>query len=106
MRHVLTDHARALNRDKRGGNATHVTLIESRLFGAGSEPDILALDEVLNKLEEFDERKAKVIELSFFGGLSYDEIAEVLSISAATVDRELRFAKAWLCRELKPDIEN
>lgn len=104
MRHVLIDHARAQKRDKRGGDATHVTLMESRLFGGGTEPDILALDEVLQKLEEFDERKAKVIELSFFGGLSYDEIAEVLTISSATVDRELRFGKAWLCRELKPEL--
>jgi len=106
MRHVLIDHARAQKREKRGGDATRVTLIESRLFGAGTEPDVLALDEVLSKLEDFDERKAKVIELSFFGGLTYDEIAEVLSISAATVDRELRIGKAWLCRELRPELSS
>ena len=106
MRHVLIDHARANKRNKRGGDATHVTLIESRLFGGGAEPDLLALDEVLGKLEEFDERKARVIELSFFGGLTYDEIAEVLTISPATVDRELRIGKAWLCKELRPELSD
>lgn len=106
MRHVLIDHARNNNRQKRGGDATRVTLVESRLFGGGTEPDVLALDEVLSKLEQFDERKARVIELSFFGGLTYDEISQVLDISAATVDRELRFGKAWLCRELRPELSD
>jgi RNA polymerase sigma factor (TIGR02999 family) len=99
MRRILVDHAKAKRRDKRGGDAVHVTLHDTRI-GSNNEPDILDLEEVLTRLAEFDERKAQVIELSFFGGLTYDEIAEVLEISAATVDRELRFAKAWLYREL------
>lgn len=99
MRHILVDHARAKQREKRGGDAMQVTLHETSI-GSSNEPDILDLEEVLTRLSEFDERKARIIELSFYGGLTYDEIAEVLEISAATVDRELRFAKAWLYREL------
>jgi RNA polymerase sigma factor (TIGR02999 family) len=99
MRHILVDHARAKQREKRGGDAMQVTLHETSI-GTTNEPDILDLEDVLTRLAEFDERKARVIELSFYGGLTYDEIAEVLEISPATVDRELRFAKAWLYREL------
>jgi RNA polymerase sigma factor (TIGR02999 family) len=102
MRHILVDHARAKRREKRGGDAIQITLHETRV-GGNNEPDILDLEDVLKKLAEFDERKSKIIELSFFGGLTYDEIAEVLEISAATVDRELRFAKAWLQREMTAD---
>jgi RNA polymerase sigma factor (TIGR02999 family) len=103
MRHILVDHARAKHREKRGGDAVQITLHETRI-GGSDEPDILALEEVLGKLAKVDERKSQVIELSFYGGLTYDEIAEALGISAATVDRELRFAKAWLHRELHEDI--
>lgn len=102
MRRILVDHARAKHREKRGGDAIQVTLHETRI-GGQNEPDILDLEDVLEKLTQFDERKAKVIELSFYGGLTYDEIAEVMEISAATVDRELRFAKAWLYRELNEE---
>jgi RNA polymerase sigma factor (TIGR02999 family) len=100
MRRVLVDHARAKQRDKRGGGSPHLTLTE----GAGvSDPmsfDLLALDEALNQLVEVDERKAKVIELHFFGGLTYPEISTALDISEATVDRDLRLAKAWLAERL------
>jgi len=99
MRRILVDHAKAKHREKRGGNAIQVTLHDTRI-GHSNEPDILDLEEALTRLAAFDERKSQVIELNFFGGLTYDEIAEVLNISAATVDRELRFAKAWLYREL------
>jgi len=68
---------------------------------AGPQPDILDLEEALARLDAFDNRKAKVVEMSFYGGMTYDEIAEALGISPATVDRELRVAKAWLYRELK-----
>ena len=102
MRRILVDHAKAKRRKKRGGDALQVTLHETRI-GERNEPDILDLEDVLAKLEAFDDRKSKVIELSFYGGLTYDEIAEVLDISAATVDREMRFAKAWLHRELNPE---
>jgi RNA polymerase sigma factor (TIGR02999 family) len=100
MRRILVDHAKAKHRDKRGGDARKITLYETRI-GTDTEPDILELEEVMTRLEQFDARKAQIIELSFYGGLTYEEIAEVLSISEATVDRELRFAKAWLYRELK-----
>ena len=102
MRRILVDHAKAKHREKRGGDAIKVTLHDTRI-GHSNEPDILDLEEVLTKLAAFDERKSQVIELNFFGGLTYDEIAEVLDISAATVDRELRFAKAWLYRELNAE---
>lgn len=101
MRRILIDHARAKQRDKRGGDVVQVTLHDTRIGSDESEPDILDLENVLQRLHELDPRKANVIELSFYGGMTYDEIAEALNISPATVDRELRFAKAWLLRELK-----
>lgn len=101
MRRILIDHARAKHRDKRGGDAMHVTLSNTQIGTGGEDPDILDLENVLQRLHAIDPRKADVIELSFYGGMTYDEIGEALGISAATVDRELRFAKAWLLRELK-----
>lgn len=102
MRRILIDHAKAKGRAKRGGDAQQVTYLESRVFsGAEREPDLLDLDMALLRFAVLDERKAKVVELSFFGGLTYDEIGEVLQISAATVDRELRLGKAWLQKELQ-----
>jgi RNA polymerase sigma factor (TIGR02999 family) len=99
MRQILVDHA---NRsDKRGGSAIAVTLHETRLGDQGqTDPDILALENALEQLVQIDPRKAQAIELSFYGGLTYNEIAEALAISPATVDRELRFAKAWLYSQL------
>jgi len=102
MRQILVDHARANRADKRGGDAIAITLHETRLgSGAQNEPDILEVEETLEQLDKIDSRKAQIIELSFYGGLTYDEIAEALSISVATVDRDLRFAKAWLYQQLK-----
>jgi RNA polymerase sigma factor (TIGR02999 family) len=100
MRRILVDHARQKNRQKRGGDVSMVTLYDSRIQGMDDNIDVIELEEALEKLAVFDERKAKAIELLFFGGLTYDEIAEVLGVSAATVDRELRFAKAWLYSNL------
>lgn len=101
MRQILVDHARANRSDKRGGSAIAVTLHETRLGDQGqADPDILALENALEQLVQIDPRKAQAIELSFYGGLTYNEIAEALSISPATVDRELRFAKAWLYSQL------
>lgn len=102
MRNILIDHARAKRSQKRGGDLHRVTLLESQI-GDELAPDVMDLDDAVKRLAEFDERKAKVIELSFFGGLTYDEIAEVLGTSAATVDRDLRMAKAWLARELNSE---
>lgn len=100
MRRVLVDHAKGRNREKRGGDVRKITLYETQI-GAEAEPDVLEVEDLMTQLEAFDERKARIIELSFYGGLTYEEIAEVLSISEATVHRELRFAKAWLYHELK-----
>lgn len=101
MRRILIDHARAKHRVKRGGDVLQVTLSDTRIGTGGEEKDILDLEEVLEQLQEIDARKAEVIELSFYGGMTYDEIAEAIGISPSTVDRELRFAKAWLLRELR-----
>lgn len=102
MRNLLVDHARARQMEKRGGGAVQVSLNEAI---AGSEPemtvDMLSLDEALTRLAEFDERKARIVELRFFGGLSANETAEALDLSEITIKREWLKAKAWLFRELK-----
>lgn len=100
MRRVLVDHARARGRVKRGGGVRMVTLDSQLAPAADATVDIAALDEALERLSSLDERKARIVELHYFGGLSYDETAEALAISPATVHRELRLAKAWLFREL------
>ena len=98
MRRVLIDHARASLRDKRGGDAPVVTLADE-LVGYSDE-SMLELDQALTKLAAIDERKAQALELHYFGGLTYDELAEALDIGLSTVDRDMRFAKAWLKKEL------
>ncbi len=101
MRRILVDHAKSKSRAKRGGGAAKVTLEEAVLVSNETSEDLVLLDEALNRLAEQDARKARVIELKYFGGLNYDETAEALGVSSATVDRELRMAKAWLYRELQ-----
>lgn len=104
MRRILVDHARARSRAKRGGpDAVPVTLTNAIAAESGDQVDIIAVDQALEKLAGFDERKAKIVELHFFGGLTYDEIAEVMDISPATVHRDLRMARSWLYTELNPD---
>ena len=105
MRRVLVDRARARNRAKRGGGATMVTLDEQQQGAAKRAVDLIELDEILQRLETMDRRKSAVVDLHFFGGLTYGEIAESLKVSEATVDRELRFAKAWLHKELQQQRE-
>jgi RNA polymerase sigma factor (TIGR02999 family) len=100
MRHVLVDHARAHARDKRGGGAPHVPLDEAADAGAAGSAELVALDEALRGLEEVDPRKARVVALRYFAGLSIEETAEVLGISPTTVRREWRRAKAWLYRAI------
>ena len=100
MRRVLVDHAKAKGREKRGGGDVKVTLHEAQLANPVADPDMLDLDEAISRLAAFDERKANAIEMSFFGGMTRDEIAEALDISPATVDRDLRLGKAWLYREI------
>lgn len=102
IRRVLVDHARSRNRAKRGGMMEKVTLAEACHLELPRSPDLLALDEALSNLEAIDPRKAKVVELRFFAGLSLEETADQLAISAETVSREWRRAKAWLYKELQP----
>ena len=98
MRQILVDHARGRNRVKRGAGVANVQLNEA-MDAAQERPEILVdLDDALNELVKFDERKAKVIEMRFFAGMSVEETAEALSISVATVGREQRMAEAWLGR--------
>lgn len=100
MRQILVEHARARGAAKRGGGGHKVSLDDVTLFSEERTADLVALDNALTTLEAFDERKSKVIELRFFGGLSLDETAEALGVSVATISRELRLAQAWLQREL------
>ncbi|MEZ4416752.1 MAG: sigma-70 family RNA polymerase sigma factor [Gemmatimonadota bacterium] len=103
MRSILVDHARARSRQKRGGGAVAMTLDE-QLAAVDQRPEeFLALDEALERLAEQDPRKARVVELHYFGGLNYEEVAAALELSTVTVFRDLRFAKAWLADELGPD---
>lgn len=105
IRRILVDHARTRNRSKRGGDLQRVTVAELENLGdlsSGQSPDIEALDDALTTLEEVDPRKAAVVELRFFAGLSIEETAEQLGVSAETVGREWRRAKAWLFKELRP----
>jgi RNA polymerase sigma factor (TIGR02999 family) len=101
MRRVLVDHAKSRRRQKRGGGAIAVSLVEELQQRDGNGIDVVGLDEALTRLAAHDERKAQAIELHFFGGLSYEEVATATGVSPATVDRDLRFAKAWLHRELQ-----
>ena len=100
MRRILVDHARAKQRHKRGAGAERVDLDHVDVASPAAGAELVALDEALERLAALDERKARAVDLHYFGGFSYDETAEVLGISPATVHRELRLAKAWLYREL------
>ncbi|GAB5495446.1 MAG: sigma-70 family RNA polymerase sigma factor [Phycisphaerales bacterium] len=102
MRRVLVDHARAKKRLKRGGDGRRVELRESRIAGQGVDGalDVEEMDQALCKLAELDPRKARLIELRFFGGLGETEAAELIGISRATASREWRMARSWLVRKL------
>lgn len=106
MRRILVDLARSRGYRKRGGDMKRVSLDADLFVSSGPDPDIVALDEALNALAEFDPRKAKVVELHFFGGLSWKETGEVLHISAMTVRRDWGLAKAWLLCELEERTHN
>jgi RNA polymerase sigma-70 factor, ECF subfamily len=101
MRRVLVDHARARKVQKRGGGAERVSVEEDLLVSREPEVDVLALDNALSALAEVDARKAQVIEMRFFGGMTVDETAEALRVSTDTVKRDWRLAKLWLLRELQ-----
>ena len=99
MRRILVDHARARQSAKRRCVAT-VSLDEAWVYAPERAPALIALDDALERLSTLDPRKARVVELRYFGGLSADETADVLDVSAVTVMRDWSFAKAWLRREL------
>jgi RNA polymerase sigma factor (TIGR02999 family) len=96
MRRVLVDHARARRRDKRGGGAEPEVLIDVPAPDGTDPIDVIAIDNALEALRALDERKARVLELHYFGGLEYLQIADVLDIAPVTVHRDLRFARTWL----------
>jgi RNA polymerase sigma-70 factor, ECF subfamily len=100
MRQILVNHAKGAQRQKRGGGSEKVDLEEAALIAPERPREILELDEALERLATFDSRKAQVVELSYFGGLKQEEIAEVLKISIVTVRRDWVFAKSWLYAEL------
>jgi len=100
MRRILVEHARRHNL-KRGGGLQHVSLEEAGEVGGGRTTDLVALDDAMNALARLDPRKAQVVEMRFFGGLSVEETAEVLKVSTITVMRDWNTARAWLFRELK-----
>jgi RNA polymerase sigma-70 factor, ECF subfamily len=100
MRNILVDHARARQAEKRGSGMTPVSLEVAMGHSIERPADLIALDDALQALATRDERKARVLELRYFGGLSVEETAETLGLSVATVGREARFAAAWLRREM------
>jgi RNA polymerase sigma factor (TIGR02999 family) len=100
MRRVLVDLARSRGADKRGGGAVRVAFDETAIGGDRSEVDVIRLDDALNALAALDDRKSRVVELRFFGGLTADETAAALQVSSKTVLRDWEFARAWLQRAL------
>jgi len=101
MRRILLNYARDQNRMKRGGRTIHVSLSEAMVMPAEKDRELIALNDALTRLEAIDERKSKVVELRYFGGLTVPEVAEVLKVSEITVMRDWAFAKAWLLREMQ-----
>jgi RNA polymerase sigma-70 factor, ECF subfamily len=99
MRRILVDHARSLN-IKRGAGVAHVALDDVAIVSGDRTGDLVALDDAMNTLARFDQRKAQIVEMRFFGGLSVEETAEVLKVSPATVRRDWSIARFWLYREL------
>lgn len=101
MRHILIDHARRRRYAKHGGDARQVAIEEAEAMSLERAAELIALEEALDELAQLDQRKSRVVELRYFGGLSLEETAETLNISLMTVRRDWRAAKAWLYRRLK-----
>jgi RNA polymerase sigma factor (TIGR02999 family) len=101
MRRILVEQARSRKLVKRGGGVPTVSLDEAAIVSHGRSAEVIAVDEALTDLESWDPRKSKIVELRFFGGLSIEETAEVLKVSATTVQREWRSAKAWLYQAIR-----
>lgn len=103
MRRFLLNYIRDQKRQKRGGDAIEVSFSESAHLSPEKSVELVALDEALQRLAEIDERKSRVVELRYFGGLSVEETAEVLGVSTITVIRDWNMAKAWLAREIRDE---
>lgn len=100
MRRILVDHARKIATNKRGGERQRITLANLQIAEEKKAADLLDLDDALDRLSELEDRKAKVVEMKFFSGLNQKEIAKVLNVTEKTVQRDWKFAKLWLYREL------
>lgn len=105
MRQILVNHAVAKNAEKRGGGRARLALADDLAPAGDGEFDAIALDDALKKLAELDERKARVVELRFFSGLSVEEVAEVLAVSVTTVEGDWRMARAWLSHTMRGSFE-
>jgi RNA polymerase sigma-70 factor (ECF subfamily) len=103
MRRIMLNYIRDRKRLKRGGSAVAISLSDADVASEARSEELLALDEALTRLSKFDERKSQVVEMRFFGGLTVEEIAEVLKVSRITVLRDWRMAKAWLYKEMTCD---
>lgn len=106
MRRILVNHAETKHAEKRGGAAEKVSLDDVTIFFDEQNLDLLALDEALQKLSEFDEGKTQIVEMKFFGGMTIDEISEATGKSTATVEREWAFARGWLFKTLTESNES
>jgi RNA polymerase sigma factor (TIGR02999 family) len=104
MRRILLNHARDQKRVKRGGGALDMSLSEAEAVSVERSAELIALDEALNRLALIDERKSRIVELRYFGGLSVKETAEALQVSLITVARDWNLAKAWLAREISHGV--
>ncbi len=103
MKRLLINHANARLAAKRGGDAIKVTLFDDQVAGADPDSDLLDLTAALKRLETHDARKAELVELKYFGGMTTEEISSVTNLSVATIGRDLRFARAWLKDQLSED---
>ena len=106
MRRILVTYAHARNAEKRGGGVAAITLMDDQTARETKSDELIALDEALTRLATVAERPAKIVELRFFGGLKHHEIAEVLDISEATVQRDWRMARAWLATDLNDPLND
>lgn len=100
MRNILVDHARAKQRDKRGGDPLRISLTDANLSIASQDLDLIALDQALERLAKIDEQQVRIVELRYFGGLSLEATADALKISRSTTARDWNVARIWLHREL------
>ena len=103
MRRILVDHARKRSAKKRGGDRQRIRLTDELTISKNNDEDVLAIDEALTRLAEIDQRRSQIVELIFFGGLTHEEVAEVLGVTTRTVERQWASSRAWLGRELAED---